>query len=58
MEDSGVYFKNNNLESLKKIIEELLSGDVNIIYAKQKKHIEKYFINKVMPSWISLYAQI
>ena len=58
MEDSGVYFKNNNLESLKKTIEELISGDINIIYAKQKKHIEKYFINKVMSSWISLYAQI
>ena len=56
--DSGVYFKNNNLEDLKQTVERLVKSDMRAIYNKQKKHIDKYSLNKVMPSWISLYTQI
>ena len=56
--DSGVYFKNNNLEDLKKTVERLVKSDMRAIYNNQKKHIDKYSLNKVMPSWISLYTQI
>ncbi|MDC0871500.1 glycosyltransferase family 4 protein [Acidimicrobiia bacterium] len=56
--DSGVYFKNNNLEDLKQTVERLVRSDMRAIYNNQKKHIDKYSLNKVMPSWISLYTQI
>ena len=56
--DTGVYFKNNNLEDLKQTVERLVKSDMRAIYNKQKKHIDKYSLNKVMPSWISLYTQI
>ena len=56
--DSGVYFKNNNLEDLKQTVERLVKSDMRAIYNNQKKHIDKYSLNKVMPSWISLYTQI
>ena len=56
--DSGVYFKNNNLEDLKQTVERLVKSDMGAIYNIQKKHIDKYSLNKVMPSWISLYTQI
>ena len=53
-----VYFKNNNLEDLKQTVERLVKDDMGAIYNNQKKHIDKYSLNKVMPSWISLYTQI
>ena len=56
--DSGVYFKNNNLEDLKQTVERLVKSDMRAIYNNQKTHIDKYSLNKVMPSWISLYTQI
>ncbi|MDC3231250.1 glycosyltransferase family 4 protein [Acidimicrobiia bacterium] len=56
--DSGVYFKNNNLEDLKQTVERLVKSDMRAIYNNQKKHIDKYSLNKVIPSWISLYTQI
>ena len=56
--DTGVYFKNNNLEDLKQTVEQLVKSDMGAIYNNQKKHIDKYSLNKVMPSWISLYTQI
>ncbi|MDC1039965.1 glycosyltransferase family 4 protein [Acidimicrobiia bacterium] len=56
--DSGVYFKNNNLEDLKQTVERLVKSDMRAIYNNQKKHIDKYSINKVIPSWITLYTQI
>ncbi|MDA7725085.1 glycosyltransferase family 4 protein [Acidimicrobiaceae bacterium] len=56
--DSGVYFKNNDLEDLKQTVERLVISDMRAIYNNQKKHIDKYSLNKVMPSWISLYTQI
>ena len=56
--DTGVYFKNNNLEDLKQTVERLVKSDMGAIYNNQKKHIDKYSLNKVMPSWISLYTQI
>ena len=56
--DSGVYFKNNNLEDLKQTVEQLDSDEIQTIYNKQKTHIEKYYVDKVMSTWISLYTQI
>ena len=56
--DTGVYFKNNNLEDLKQTVERLVKSDMRAIYNNQKKHIDKYSLNKVIPSWISLYTQI
>ncbi|MDA9862870.1 glycosyltransferase family 4 protein [Acidimicrobiia bacterium] len=56
--DSGVYFKNNDLEDLKQTVERLVKSDMRAIYNNQKKHIDKYSLNKVIPSWISLYTQI
>lgn len=58
LEDSGVYFKNNDLESLTLAVEEITSRNTIDIYLKQRRHIEKYYIDKVIPSWISLYSQI
>ena len=56
--DSGVYFKSNNLEDLKQTVEQLDSDEIQTIYNKQKTHIEKYYVDKVMSTWISLYTQI
>ena len=58
LEDSGVYFKNNDLDSLTLAVENITSKDVTNIYLKQLKHIRKYDIDKVITSWISLYSQI
>ena len=56
--DTGVYFKNNNLEDLKQTVDQLDTDEIQTIYNNQKTHIEKYNVDKVMPSWISLYTQI
>tara|TARA_B100000497_G_scaffold127855_1_gene171386 strand:+ start:343 stop:1329 length:987 start_codon:yes stop_codon:yes gene_type:complete len=56
--DSGVYFTNNSLDSLTKIVDSLLKENTMEVLSKQKKYIEKYNIDKVMSSWISLYSQI
>ena len=58
LEDSGIYFKNNDLDSLTLAVENITSKDVTNIYLKQLKHIRKYDIDKVITSWISLYSQI
>ena len=38
--DSGVYFKNNNLEDLKQTVERLVKSDMRAIYNNQKKHLD------------------
>ena len=56
--DSGVYFENNNLDSLLSTTQNLFKKDLNSVFMNQKKYIEKYMSDKVIPSWISLYTQI
>ena len=38
--DSGVYFKNNNLEDLKQTVDRLVKRYEGIFIMNQKKHIE------------------
>lgn len=56
--DSGVYFKNNDINSLAATVENLLQADLEKVYFNQKNHIKKYLLEKVLPYWISLYTQI
>lgn len=56
--ESGIYFNNNDLKSLTSTVEDITSRNAIDVYLKQKEHIKKYEIDKVIPSWISLYSQI
>ena len=58
LEESGMYFNNNDLKSLTSTVEDITSRNAIDVYLKQKEHIRKYEIDKVIPSWISLYSQI
>jgi glycosyltransferase involved in cell wall biosynthesis len=58
LEESGIYFNNNDLKSLTSAVEDITSRNAIDVYLKQKEHIRKYEIDKVIPSWISLYSQI
>lgn len=57
LEDSGVYFKNNNLNDLIETLNNLSMNNLVNIFNKQKEHISKYDLRKNMQDYILLYLK-
>ena len=57
LEDSGVYFKNNNLDNLIETLNNLSRNNLENIFNKQKQHISKYDLHKNMQNYILLYLK-
>lgn len=55
LEESGVYFKNNNLDNLIETLDDLSRSDLESIFNKQKQHISKYDLRQNMDDYILLY---
>ena len=57
--DSGIYFKNDNLQSLLDVINKLNNADLDKIWNKQYDHINKnYNSQKVLDDWIYVYNNL
>ncbi len=57
--DSGIYFKNDNLQSLLKVLNKLNNSDLDKIWNKQYEHIDKnYNSQKVLDDWIYVYNNL
>ena len=57
--DSGIYFKNNNLQSLLNVLSQLNNADLEEIWNKQYDHINKYYNSqKVLDDWIYVYNNL
>ncbi len=57
--DSGIYFKNDNLQSLLNVLNELNNADLDKIWNKQYDHINKYYNSKkVLDDWIYVYNNL
>ena len=57
LEDSGIYFKNNNLDDLIKTLNNLSRNNLVNIFNKQREHISKYDLRKNMQDYILLYLK-
>ena len=57
LEDSGIYFKNNNLDDLIKTLNNLSGNNLVNIFNKQREHISKYDLRKNMQDYILLYLK-
>ncbi len=57
--ESGIYFKNDNLQSLLNVINKLDNADLDKIWNKQYDHINKYYNSqKVLDDWIYVYNNL
>ncbi len=57
--DSGIYFKNDNLQSLLNVLNELNNVDLDRIWNRQYDHINKYYNSqKVLDDWIYVYNNL
>ena len=57
--ESGIYFKNDNLQSLLNVINKLDNADLDKIWNKQYDHINKYYNSqKVLDDWICVYNNL
>ena len=57
--DSGIYFKNDNLQSLLNVLNKLNKADLEKIWNKQYEHINKnYNSQKVLDDWIYVYNNL
>ena len=56
MGDSGVYFKNNDLISLERVIDYCTYNNLRDQWVKQYQHIKRYDIDKLINKWISVYT--
>ena len=57
LEDSGIYFKNNNLDDLIETLNNLSRSNLVNIFNKQREHISKYDLRKNMQDYILLYLK-
>ena len=57
LEDSGIYFKNNNLDDLIETLNNLSRNNLVNIFNKQREHISKYDLRKNMQDYILLYLK-
>ena len=57
LEDSGIYFKNNNLDDLIETLNNLSKNNLIDIFNKQREHISKYDLRKNMQDYILLYLK-
>ena len=57
--DSGIYFENDNLQSLLKVLNKLNNSDLDKIWNQQYEHIDKnYNSQKVLDDWIYVYNNL
>ena len=57
--DSGIYFKNNNLQSLLNVLNKLNNSDLDKIWNKQYDHINNNYNSlKVLDDWIYVYNNL
>ena len=57
--DSGIYFKNDNLQSLLNVLNKINNSDLHKIWNKQYDHINnKYNSQKVLDDWIYVYNNL
>ena len=57
--DSGIYFKNNNLQSLLNVLNKLNNSDLHKIWNKQYDHINNNYNSlKVLDDWIYVYNNL
>ncbi len=57
--DSGIYFKNDNLQSLLNVLNKINNSDLHKIWNKQYEHINnKYNSQKVLDDWIYVYNNL
>ncbi len=57
--ESGIYFKNDNLQSLLNVLNKLNNADLDKIWNKQYEHINKYYNSqKVLDDWIYVYNNL
>ena len=59
LNDSGIFFKNNNLQDLKQTINKLDQKDMSKIWLNQIEHISNnYSMDKVLQKWIYVYKNL
>ena len=57
--DSGIYFKNDNLQSLLNVLNKINNSDLHTIWNKQYDHINNnYNSKKVLDDWIYVYDNL
>ena len=57
--DSGIYFKNDNLQSLLNVLNKINNSDLHTIWNKQYDHINNnYNSKKVLDDWIYVYNNL
>ena len=57
--DSGIYFKNDNLQSLLNVLNKINNSDLYTIWIKQYDHINNnYNSKKVLDDWIYVYNNL
>ena len=57
--DSGIYFKNDNLQSLLNVLSKINNSDLHTIWNKQYDHINNnYNSKKVLDDWIYVYNNL
>tara|TARA_X000000368_G_scaffold137129_1_gene107796 strand:- start:10057 stop:11043 length:987 start_codon:yes stop_codon:yes gene_type:complete len=55
MDDTALFFKNNDIKSLEKVINYCSNNNLRHQWSKQFNHIKKYDIDKLINKWISIY---
>ena len=56
MGDTALYFKNNDIESLERVINYCSEKNLRDQWVKQYQHIKKYDIDKLINKWVSVYT--
>ncbi len=56
MGDTALYFKNNDISSLERVINYCSNNNLRDQWVKQYQHIKKYDIEKLINKWISVYT--
>jgi hypothetical protein len=56
MGDTALYFKNNDIISLEKLINYCSENNLRDQWVKQNQHIKKYDIDKLINKWVSVYT--
>jgi len=56
MGDTALFFKNNDIESLERVINYCSEKNLRDQWVKQYQHIKKYDIDKLINKWVSVYT--
>ena len=55
LEESGVYYERNSYKSLLNVLTNTLKSDLDSLWEKQYKSIQKYDVEKNMENYVLLY---